>query len=79
MKCYQRILPNGAQSFVDCPNEATHRVWCPTWLSAEKGPIDICEKCSRIFDPMHNKYATDGTFYWGANADKQFKGAHNGN
>lgn len=53
--------------------EATKRLWCPTWLTSEKGPIDLCEECAKTFMPEHNNTgASDGSWHWGDEADAAF-------
>lgn len=46
--------------------EATKRVWCPTWLGSQNGPIDVCEPCAEKFA------ASEGSWHWGTEADATF-------
>jgi hypothetical protein len=52
---------------------ATKRVWCPTWLGSQRGPINVCEECAKVFT-SENKYSrrNEGSFHWGDDADKAF-------
>lgn len=82
-QCEQKVLlqatdPEGrpAGTFVRCINEATTRVWCPTWITAEDGPLHVCEKHARTFQPEHNENARRGTFYWDDEADRAWAQAH---
>ena len=53
-----------------CPREAAERVWCRTWIGAERGPIDVCSECAKVFKPEHNKHCQSSLdFHWGADAD----------
>lgn len=53
--------------------EATKRVWCPTWLGSQRGPMDVCDECAKTFQPEHNHFSCNGSFHWGEDADKAFK------
>jgi hypothetical protein len=54
------------------PEEATTKVWCPTWITAHEGPLHLCEKCSKVFQPSSNKNAPLGAFFWEDEADAKF-------
>jgi hypothetical protein len=54
-------------------NAATRRLWCPTWIGAEKGPINLCDSHAENFQPEHNYNATGGSWHWDADADIAFK------
>lgn len=53
--------------------KATKRVWCPTWIGSEKGPIDVCAEHAANFTPEGNPHGRGGSFHWGEEADKAFK------
>lgn len=55
-----------------CQNQATRRVWCPTWVNANEGPMDLCEEHCSTFDETKNPRATSGSFFWGDAADEAF-------
>lgn len=55
------------------PLPAEFRVWCPTWVSADKGPIDLCYECYKVFSPGINPHAADGHFFIGDLADAAFR------
>ena len=55
------------------PREATKRLWCPTWITASKGPIDLCDEHAMVFMPEHNLNANRGSWHLGDEADKTFK------
>lgn len=55
------------------PNEATLTVWCPTWITADEGPRNICAKCNEVFDPNKNPNAKDGDFFYDEEAKEIFK------
>jgi hypothetical protein len=67
----------GGVSCYSCPVahklRATHRLWCPTWIGSERGPIDICEEHARTFKEDKNPSAKNGSWHWGEDADKAFK------
>jgi hypothetical protein len=42
-------------------------------VTAEKGPVMFCDRHAQNFKPEFNKNASDGEFYWGAEADEKFK------
>jgi hypothetical protein len=77
MKC-QSCDCHGEGGYKLCQETAAHRVWCPTWLSAEEGPMSLCERHARNFMPEHNKNAANGVFYWGEEADKAWHAAYPG-
>lgn len=72
-RCQQVDLRKDSYGFEPCQQEATERVWCPTWISADEGPRVMCERHARNFKPEFNKYAKDGVFHWGADADREYQ------
>lgn len=75
-QCQQKELSDDHRTFVRCEDEATTRVWCPTWITAEDGPLHVCEKHARTFQPEHNENASRGTFYWDDEADRAWAQAY---
>lgn len=70
MKCQSTSLVHG---FIQkCKNEAVTRVWCPTWIGAEDGPLNVCDTHLAIFD-KRNPFAPEGAFFFGDNAQKVFE------
>lgn len=53
--------------------KATKRLWCPTWLDCENGPIDLCEHHAGVFQVENNPNANNGSWHWGEEADKAFQ------
>lgn len=74
MRCAQTNLSSNHQRFEPCPNEGTEILWCPTWMSAGKGPMPICREHAKNFKPEHNKNVQpDAEFYWGQAALDAFE------
>lgn len=55
----------------DQPKQATHIVWCPTWITAHQGPIHLCEDHAENFS-SRNPYANNGQFFWEQHAYDMF-------
>ena len=55
-----------------CHNPATTRLWCPTWLDADKGPRVFCDEHAKTFKRDTNPNLRPGSFHWGDDADKAF-------
>ena len=58
-----------------CPHVADvlHRVWCPTWVSAEEGPQWFCGDHIVNFKRETNPNCVDDrAFFWGSEADIAF-------
>ena len=70
MRCNSSILVGN--SFKPCCNEATEILWCPTWISAGRGPINVCANHAKGFKPEFNPHAKDGEFYWGNDAQAAY-------
>ena len=76
MQCEMVMCAKGDDpGFVRCTKTATHTCWCPTWISAEEGPMELCEEHTHNFRPEFNKHAKDGNFYWGEEAVAQYEKA----
>lgn len=73
MNCQQTSLAD--RGFQPCTDKATVRLWCPTWIGAEKGPMFVCETHANVFRPEENENAGNGLFYWGADADFAYQRA----
>ena len=56
-----------------CKKQAMFRLWCPTWITANEGPRNLCSDCAKAFQVAHNPMAAGGSWHWGDNADKAFK------
>lgn len=70
-RCQQTEL-SGLQ-FVPCKNEATEVLWCPTWITSNEGPMNLCEHHAKNFKPEHNPMANGGDWHWGADAYDTFQ------
>jgi hypothetical protein len=53
-----------------CGEQATHVVWCPTWIGTDKGPIGYCDKDVKVF--TENEHAKSGQFFFGQEAHDRF-------
>jgi hypothetical protein len=73
MNCEQIIWGGLGKSFKRCTNDATNKLWCPTWISAAHGWIHICDECAKVFKPQFNIHAKDGVFFWGDDAVAAFE------
>lgn len=72
-RCESRMLNETHDGYVYCGYTSVRRVWCPTWTTADKGPMNFCEAHARMFMPSFNENAKDGVFHWGEDADMKFK------
>ena len=58
---------------IPCAKRHSLRLWCPTWTSAENGPLNLCVDCARVFQPENNPNNNGkGSFHWGNEADTAF-------
>lgn len=71
-KCASYDYNGVTEPFVQCKNEATHRLWCPTWINAQDGVMCICDAHAKVFRPELNPHAAGGEFHWEADADEAF-------
>lgn len=53
---------------IGCNQEATVKIWCPTWLDANRGPIYRSAPHARVFTDN-----AEGAFYYGDEADQKFR------
>ena len=52
--------------------EATVKIWCPTWVFAYNGPKVFCEEHSKNFIEEHNPNAEGGQFFFNKDADAAY-------
>ena len=62
--------------FVRCTAKATTSVWCPTWVSADEGPMSVCDEHAKGFMPEHNEHIKVDTFLWGRQAQEAYEAAY---
>ena len=72
MQC-QYVECAGQGGFERCTVVAAFEVWCPTWVTAEEGPMHLCADHARNFMPEHNPHARNGMFYWGEKATEEYE------
>lgn len=70
-RCQGSDLNELHSGFEKCQTEASLKVWCPTWIGAEKGPMRFCAKHAENFTEK-NPHANINAFYWGEEADKAY-------
>lgn len=58
---------------VKCETNARCRVWCPTWTTAQDGPVSYCEKHIGTFKEEENPNAADGQFFFDDDAYDAWK------
>ncbi len=57
----------------NCKLQGTMRIWCPTWISAHKGPQWYCDEHAKVFNPEFNEHSKGGQFFYGDEAQKAFE------
>lgn len=75
MQCQQTkyVGISSYKPYQQCQNQATTKVWCPTWAFANKGPLHLCDKCAEHFDEKVNQEASKAQIFFGQEADDAFK------
>ena len=67
--CEQKELNEPHSGYLQCHCAATTALWCPTWISAENGPMQLCDRHADHFRK------SEGEWHWGADAYDAFNKA----
>lgn len=66
MLCQSNDLVDGG-GFKNCTDEASVRIWCPTWVTSHNGPQNFCDHHSKPF-----RTSETGSFFYGDDADRAY-------